>query len=447
MTVITATTPAEFEEILNDGSRLEAMLKAGEFGEFVKNYAGAVKDKDASIAEQVKEQCATVLADMLKNEPSAAKRPNLANIDTSGPAKYATLQNERAVGSPLNGVFADLPTFMDCVNRHRLGREMSPENRKAWSAQMIYQEKVPGDGGFLVPEEFRAELLRLSLESAVVRPRARVIPMSSLTLSFPGIDTTTNSGSVFGGIQVFRTEEAAALVASQASFMKIKLEATKQTALATVTNELVNDAAGGFGMYITSMFPEAIAFYEDVDFLKGTGVGEPVGALTSANPAIVQVAKESGQTGNTIVAANVFKMFSRLLPTSMKTAVWIVTPDALPQLFTLTTGNNGVNAVWTTDLHGSPVLTLLGLPVVISEKAPATAGTQGDISLVDLNYYLIGDRQQMSLESSEHVGFRNDTTDFRVIQRNDGRPWLQSAVTPQNGGPTLSAFVQLQSRP
>lgn len=444
---ITAQSPAEFEEILNDAGKLKALYASGEFGQFVKNYVGAVQAKDATIGQQVKEQAEIVLADMLQAKREDVKRLNLNPVDKSGVPDYSVLENKRADGAPLNGTHADLATFMDCANRHRTGREMSPEARKSWSAQMAFQEKVPGDGGFLVPEEFRAELLRLSLESSIVRPRARVIPMSSSTLSFPGIDTTTNNGSVFGGIQVYRTEEAAALVASQASFQRIKLEATKQTALATVTNELVNDAAGGFGMYIQQMFPEAIAFAEDVDYMKGTGVGEPVGALSTSNPAIIAVAKETSQPAATLMWENILKMYSRMLPSSLSRAVWVVTPDAFVQLATMAL-NVGVggSAVWLTDAHGSPQLTLLGCPVIMSEKTPGVLGAQGDISFVDFGFYLIGDRQSMSLETSEHVGFRNDTTDFRIIQRNDGRPWIQSAITPQNGGPTMSPFVQLAVR-
>ena len=36
--------------------------------------------------------------------------------------------------------------------------------------------------------------------------------------------------------------------------------------------------------------------------------------------------------------------------------------------------------------------------------------------------------------SSPHFKFGNDKTAYRIIQRVDGRPWLQSAITPQNGG-------------
>jgi hypothetical protein len=52
----------------------------------------------------------------------------------------------------------------------------------------------------------------------------------------------------------------------------------------------------------------------------------------------------------------------------------------------------------------------------------------------------------MSAMSSEHYKFANDVTAFRVIERCDGQPWLKSALTPKNAGPTLSPFVQLQTR-
>jgi len=43
------------------------------------------------------------------------------------------------------------------------------------------------------------------------------------------------------------------------------------------------------------------------------------------------------------------------------------------------------------------------------------------------------------------VKFTSDQTTIRAIQRNDGRPALLSAITPQNSGPTLSSFIQLTS--
>jgi HK97 family phage major capsid protein len=71
-------------------------------------------------------------------------------------------------------------------------------------------------------------------------------------------------------------------------------------------------------------------------------------------------------------------------------------------------------------------------------------GTLGDVAFVDFGYYLLGDRQSMVISSSEHYQFANDLTVFRVVERLDGRTWIQSAITPENNSAnTLSPVVLL----
>lgn len=448
-TLSVPTTPAELEEVLTDPKRLQAYFGADgpkpEFAQMIRNYAETVKNRDADLVQQVKDETTRVMAEMLKTSKKDVERLNFNPLDTGAP-KYSPVHNKRAAGAPLDGMFEDIGEFFQATwHKGKEGRK--PEVQAKIDKIVNYQEQVGTEGGYLVPEEYRAELLRLSLESAIVRPRARVVPMGSSTLRFPAIDETSHASSVFGGIIVYRTEEGAELTESNAAFASIKLEATKQTALAHVTNELVRDAAGGFTMYISEMFPEAMAFFEDVDFLSGSGAGAPLGALASGNGSIVTVSKESGQAADTIVWENVVKMYARCLPSSLPRAVWVASPDTFAELATmaLSVGTGG-SAVWITDGRGAPVLTLLGRPVIMTEKAPAVLGDKGDLSLVDFGMYLIGDRQMMTVDSSEHVKFTSDKTTFRVIQRNDGQPWLQSAITPKNGGPTLSPFVQLETR-
>lgn len=316
---------------------------------------------------------------------------------------------------------------------HRALRQRLEEVRDAYSGT------VPGDGGFLVPEEFRAELLRVALEQSIVRSRARIIPMNALKLRIPTIDASTNVGSVHGGMVAYWTEESAALVESQARFGSILLEAQKLTGLSVVPNELLGDAPG-FGAFVEGAWPEAVNFFEDLAFLQGSGVGEPLGLL--GNAATVVQAAVSGQGANTIKAANIFAMYSRMLPSSAGRAVWLVAQDAMPQLFALAGADNSplfINNI----ANGGPV-TILGRPVIFTEKLDAL-GSQGDIAFVDLGFYLIGDRMTMQMSRSEHVKFLNDQTAFRIIERVDGRPWLNSPITPANGGPTLSPFVELNA--
>lgn len=446
-TIAAPETPQQFEEALSDKAQIDGMLAAGTFGKFVKGYVNAVQERDDSIQVQVKEQVQSFMADWAReNEGHSIKGLNLDH--NSAPSnKYHKLANPNAIGAPLNGVFPDMATYLQAVwqESHPSGH-VTGDNVERMRTMRAYQEKVPSEGGFLVPEEFRAELLRVSLESSIVRPRARVVPMSSATLRFPMIDSTSNVSSVYGGVVVYRTEEGAELTESAATFGSIKLEATKQTALAHVTNELVRDW-GAFGVFIDEIFPEAMAYYEDIDYISGNGAGAPLGALNANNTALISVAKASGQAATTIVWENVIAMYSRMLPSSLNNAVWLASPDTFAELATmaLSVGTGG-SAVWLTDGHGAPVLTLLGRPIIMTEKAPAALGTVGDLSFVDWSMYLIGDRQQMTVDSSPHVKFTSDKTTYRVIQRNDGRPWLQSPITPHNNSATLSPFVNLATR-
>jgi HK97 family phage major capsid protein len=225
------------------------------------------------------------------------------------------------------------------------------------------------------------------------------------------------------------------------------LDAKKLTAYTELPNELISDSAVSFQAFIDQLFPEALAWYEDIGFIKGSGVGEPKGCLASGNDAIITVSKEVGQGAATIVWQNIVKIFARMLPASLGRAVWIASIDTFPELATmaLSVGTGG-SAIWLNNGVEGPPMTILGRPVIFTEKATGALGTQGDISFVDFGFYLIGDRQVMSAMSSPHYKFGNDLTAYRIIERVDGQPWLQSAITPQNGGNTLSPFVQLETR-
>ena len=65
---------------------------------------------------------------------------------------------------------------------------------------------------------------------------------------------------------------------------------------------------------------------------------------------------------------------------------------------------------------------------------------------MDLSYYVVADRQAVTMAASEHVRFTNDEMVWRFVERIDGRPWIDSALTPRNGSNTLSPFVNLAAR-
>lgn len=450
------TSAAELEEMLLDKKRMGDVLNDGKaFGEFITNYARTVAAKDQSINDQIREGTQLAMAEFLKNSGYDPKNQNVAPINMNPvdgiqdgfKSKKGSVYNRKAPGAKLDKVYNSAGEFFQSIwhNSASLpnGLELAEKLGELKKVQNTFGSTVPADGGFLIPEVLRSEILSNSLESALVRPRATVIPMDSLRVPIPTVDETSHASSVFGGLLAYWTEEGADLVESSAKFAQVVLDAKKLTMFANVPNELVQDASAFMG-FLDARLPQAIAWYEDVAFTTGNGVGQPLGFINC--PASVQVAAVSGQGANTITWLNIVAMYSRMLPSSLASAVWIASIDTFPQLATmaLSVGTGG-SAVWLNNGVAGPPMTILGRPVHFTEKTPAL-GTTGDISFVDLSYYLVGDRQTVRAESSPHFKFGSDKTSFRVIERVDGRPWIQSAITPENGSSnTLTPFVQLSS--
>lgn len=436
------TSASELEEMLTDQAQMAELFKdTSKFGEFITNYARTTMEKDQAIGKQVEEQVQAVLAEWLKeNGGSGAPvdlRPHMQPKDRG--AHY----NPKALGAALDKEFEDTSDFLRTIwfNNHETGAV-----EKRARIRNDYKSSVPSDGGFLVPESLRSTLLQISLEKSIVRPRAMVVPMETAKVPFPTIDSTSNASSVFGGMVAYWTEEAGTLQKSNAKFGRVVLDAKKLTGYSIVPNELFADSIISFDAFLSQKWPEAIAFAEDSAFFSGTGVGEPLGFNHAGNTASVSVAKETGQAADTLVWENIVKMYSRMLPTSLMTAVWIAHIDTFPELATmaLSVGTGG-GPIWLNNGVEGPPMSILGRPVIFTEKAE-TIGDAGDLNFVDLSYYLIGDRQQMQMATSEHVEFDTDQTAVRIIQRADGRPWLQSAITPKKGSNTLSPFVKVAVR-
>jgi HK97 family phage major capsid protein len=428
-------TPEGLTELLDDDKQREAVFANKETtAEFLKNYVRNVNKARPDIQRQIDDAVQKGLRSFMID--AGVGRPDVTPQQVvTGSAAY----NKRAIGQALDKEFTDTADFLFSIyhnNQNGMDRWRKIRND--------YSSIDPAGGGFLVPEVLRAELLRVALETAIVRPRARTIPMDSLRVPFPMIDSTSNASSVYGGVTAAWTEEGAEISESEAKFGRIVLEAKKLAARCDVPNELLQDSIISFAAFINDILPEAIAWFEDDAFLTGNGAGEPQGVLTS--PALVTVTKETGQAADTILWENIVKMYSRMLPASLGRAVWIANLDTFPQLATMALNvGTGGSAIWLNNGVQGPPMTILGRPVIFNEKVP-TVGDANDISFIDFGYYLIGDRMQMRAESSAHAQFVNDKTVYRIIERVDGRGWIQSAITPKTGSNTLSPFVALGAR-
>jgi HK97 family phage major capsid protein len=433
------TTPEQLAETL----RTEAQgrtLTGERLDQIVRGYVAA-SDPGGDINAQIREQAETVLQQWLRGQGGAHAPIGLAMAPGAAQSARSALYSTTAPGVAADGIFDTVGELFAGV--HPKANQYDADlQAKLGRLKNATSSTVPSEGGFLIPETMRSDLLMMSLETSIVRPKATVVPMSSLRVPVPAVDDTSHVNSVFGGVVGFWTEEGAALVESSGSFGRVVLDAKKLTAYVEAPNELVADAPA-FGAFINRALPQAISFYEDKAFLGGSGVGEPLGVLNG--PGVITVTRAAVDV---IDFPDVVNMFSRMLPASLSRAVWVASIDTLPQLLTLhaepVAGQPVSPLVWMNNgsVAGAPPMTLFGRPIVFSENVPKLT-EPGALSFVDFAYYLIGDRQAMELRASEHLRFNVDKTAYRIIERCDGRPWISNPLTPANQSATISPYVTI----
>lgn len=292
-------------------------------------------------------------------------------------------------------------------------------------------------GGFLIPEQFVGGLLTVDPETDFLAGRTQAVPLSSNRAYLNARVDKNHSTSVTGGLRVYRRAEASTVEASRMETERVYLNAESLMGIAYASEELIQDSPVTLAAMVGNSFAQEFSSKLLNERINGTGVGEFEGVLNA--PSLITVAKESGQSADTLVYANLAKMYARCW--GKDRAIWIANHNVLPQLITMTTNNN---PVWQPSLRDGVPMTVLGRPIFFTEYC-STLGDAGDIIFGDWSQYLEGTRQGISSAESMHVRFVYNERAFRFTLRNDGRSWWRSPLTPKNGD-TLSPFVTLAAR-
>lgn len=303
-------------------------------------------------------------------------------------------------------------------------------------------ETVPSDGGFLVPSEQAARIHAVSLENELVMPRCYVQPMRSNTIKIPAMSIGDHSTALFGGFTASYTAEAGTISEANPKSRAMELAAKKLTGLIRFSSELNADVPGGMGQ-IETLCGKGLAWYRDKAFLKGTGAGEPLGILNAG--CTIEIEKESGQAADTIVYENLTAMMSRIFAGSFQNSVWVAHQTTIPQLLTLSmaVGIGGDHIPVMKESNGQ--FSILTRPVIFTEKTEVL-GDKGDIMLADFSQYVVGLREGMRFDTSIHVAFETDEILSRIIERHDGQPLWDEALTLEDGTTEVSPFVVLAER-
>jgi len=420
--------------------------------------SGLAKEVSGDPLKDAEAEIETAMAGMVERTLAKQMKRMGATFDASeGVEPHITVSDNTDYEK--TGGFKDFAHFFtDVARASAKSAPVVSETLAKWQMKhapgVSMDEGTPEEGGFLVPQEYRAQLLQTRLESSIVRPRATFIPMRTSSIAMPYLGVADGHTGLVGstgggGIAVRRPGEGEQKLASVPTGALTTLTLHKLIVLINVTDELREDSMISLEPLLTTRAGANIAFAEDSDYLTGTGVIGAGGANSQSqgvlnSPALIVVPATG--VANEILWADVTQMFSRLYPPSLNTAVWVASPSCFPTLTQMTVGNTPVwipSPTGAPSGAGSPYGTLLGRALFLSSKVPPV-GQQGCIGLYDFKEYLVGGKPTgLKSDTSIHLHFDYDITTYRYVLRHDGRGWWPNTLQPANGGPTLSPFVTL----
>lgn len=311
-------------------------------------------------------------------------------------------------------------------------------------------EQTGSAGGYAVPMTFETTISKLASLLAFFESLAYQVPMGGPIHKIPMLNQTDNATSsgvgasgFYGGMYFTLDAEGGTIANRQPNFKLLTLEARKLSGLTVSSNELRTDAPQ-IETELMQLFAEGLAASKQYLFLHYNGVGGPLGALNTANPALMAQSRKS--SGNDIEIDDCTGMISKIMPGMVGNAVWITHPYGLANIMQLQLVTNGDPAFSPASnaAPGSPLLgSLLGKPLYADEFM-SPPGTAGDLALVAPNAYAVGTRTGILIAGSEHAYFTSDQYAWRVTTRIDGQPRIDSTVKLNDGSNNpVSAFVRL----
>ena len=330
--------------------------------------------------------------------------------------------------------FRDFGEFLQTVKYNPHDQALRAKEMSDKTQKRFMNMGFGANGGFIVPEQFSNQIKMVDDQSAIFRPRAQVIPAGDppdAAITIPALDQGGANG-VYAGVQVTWIAEGAQKPETEPAFREIRLEPNEVAAHVVVTDKLLRNSAAA-GALVSSLLRKAIIAAEEDAFLSGNGAGQPLGII--GHPAAIQVARTGA---GAIAYTDVVNMFARAKFGGR--LAWIGSQTCLPQLMTMV--DAGQNLVWQPNAREGAPGTLLGIPFLLNDQSPIL-GAEGDLILVDLNYYLIKDGSGISISMSEHPLFTQNRTIIKAFWNVDGQPWLSTPLLARDGVSTVSPFVVL----
>ena len=278
-------------------------------------------------------------------------------------------------------------------------------------------------GGYAIaPQEFYDQLEKEVEKEALLYARVDKIPVSgagSLGLPYEATDATDASWT-----QEVPSSDISADSAWE--FGKRELNPNNLNKLIKISKQLlVTSALPIDRLAMDKIRAKLVAAFESA-IVSGDGSGKPLGIFTASNDGVPSSRDVATATALTIAADDVIDVYMSLRPAYRKNAVWIMNTAFLKDIMKLKDKND--QYLWHESLRLGEPSTLLGLPVLESEYAPATkTGGSYALALADLSHYKFAYWKGLDVTIANELFAGKNQVGFFGHTLADGMPTLPAA--------------------
>ncbi len=266
------------------------------------------------------------------------------------------------------------------------------------------------DGGYLVREEYRNTLLMLMEQYGVARQACTVIPMKTTELIMPKLT---------GGVQVYWIGEGQTIPTTQPSFGEFRMTIKKLAALVPMTSELLDDSSIAIANLLANLFAQALAKEEDrVVFTGNVSVSDPFNGVLY-DPGTRTYTLPATKTAFTDITADDLANITTMQTNTLSEGAKFYMHRTIFNILRQKKDTQG-NYIWANPTSKGEPGMIWGYPYEVVESLPTITGTGAGKPFLffgNLKHYYIGDRKQLTVARSEHVGFTQDKIFLRILQR------------------------------
>lgn len=382
------------------------------------------------------------LEDMLKGLPNDADlRTDAVTAETPEIVKTANTTERKApaeVKTDDSKIYRSFGEQLFDIKKAAMGYGETPALNKSQRSILGMNTQTGADGGYAIQVDFANRIMDSMVEQSEILNRIdRYQVSANANEVYVTMVNETTTANVFGGIQCYVVDEGAQIPTTKPALKQIRLGLKKLAALAYVTDEQMRDSTFT-GALLERGFALAMARQREKEIITNV----------IANPGTTVIAKESGQSADTVVGKNFLKMRNALISTSRRNAIWTMHPDVsaeLPEMYLSGAHTDKFIYMPENGISVQGYDRLFGREIIESDFCSAL-GDKGDVLYWNPFEYLEVFKGGIETATSIHVAFDTAQMAFRAISYVNGMCKYDQGITLVNSNTQRASYVTLAAR-